>query len=78
MVNSNNCHTFALGNNKTDLIMIEREPFKPIIRKEDFWGEEKYVIGVEHYKQAIFLPALTSEEIVDLQVAINNFLSEKQ
>ena len=24
--------------------MIERETFKPIIRKEDFWGEEKYLI----------------------------------
>lgn len=78
MVNSNNCHTFALVNIKTDLIMIERETFKPIIRKEDFLNEEKYLIGVEHYRQAIFLPALTIEEIVDLQVAINNFLSEKQ
>lgn len=58
--------------------MIERKPFKPTIRKEDFWGEEKYLIGVEHYKQAIFLPALTIEEMVDLQLAINNFLSEKQ
>ena len=59
--------------------MIEREPFKPTIRKEDFWEEEeKYLIGVEHYRQAIFLPALTIEEIVDLQAAINNLLSEKQ
>ena len=58
--------------------MIEREPFKPTIQKEHFLNEEKYLIGVEHYGQAIFLPALTIEEIVDLQAAINNFLSEKQ
>lgn len=58
--------------------MIEREPFKPTIRKDDFSNEEKYLIGMEHYKVAIFLPALTIEEIVDLQLAINNFLSEKQ
>ena len=86
---SKNCLTFAAEmkmnaaivsrNEKTDLIMIEREPFKPTIRKEDFWEEEeKYLIGVEHYRQAIFLPALTIEEIVDLQAAINNLLSEKQ
>jgi hypothetical protein len=58
--------------------MIEREPFKPIVKKEDLLDEEKYLIGVEHYRQALFLPALTIEEIVDLQAAINNFLSEKQ
>ena len=58
--------------------MIEREPFKPTIRKEDSWEEgEKYLIGVEHYRQSIFLPALTIEEIADLQAAINNFLNEK-
>ena len=58
--------------------MIEREPFKPTIRKEEFWEEgERYLIGVEHYRQALFLPALTLEEIVDLQAAINNFLSDK-
>ena len=65
-------------NNKTDLIMIERKPFKPTIRKEEFSDEEKYLVGVEHYNQTIFLPALTIEEFVDLQLAINNFLSEKQ
>ena len=58
--------------------MIEREPFKPTIQKEDFLNEEKYLIGVEHYNQAVFLPALTIEEIVDLQLAINNFLNKKQ
>jgi hypothetical protein len=58
--------------------MIKREPFKPTIQKEHFLNEDKYLIGVEHYRQSIFLPALTIEEIVDLQAAINNFLSEKQ
>ena len=58
--------------------MIKREPFKPTIRKEDFLSEEKYLIGVEHYSQSLFLPALTIEEIVDLQLAISNFLSEKR
>lgn len=57
--------------------MIERKPFKPTIQK-DFLNEEKYQIGVERYNQAVFLPALTIEEIIDLQLAINNFLNKKQ
>jgi hypothetical protein len=57
--------------------MTEREPFKPTIRKEDFLSEEKYLIGVEHYNQALFLPALTLNEIAHLKKAIDDFLVNK-
>ena len=58
--------------------MIEREPFKPTIKKEEiWWEEEKYLIGVEHYRQAMFLPALTIKEVIDLKRAIDDFLCDK-
>ena len=57
---------------------MERKPFKPIIEKEDFLEEDKYLIGVTHYNQYLYLPALTIDEIIDLKNEIDNFLSNRQ
>ena len=57
---------------------MERKPFKPIIEKEDFLEEDKYLIGVTHYNQYLYLPALNIDEIIDLKNEIDNFLSNRQ
>lgn len=54
---------------------MEREPFKPIIEKEEFLEEDKYLIGVTHYNRYLFLPALNIDEIIDLKCAIDDFLN---
>lgn len=57
---------------------MEREPFKPIIEKEEFLEEDKYLIGVTHYNRFLYLPALTIDEIIDLKNEIDNFLSNRK
>jgi len=57
---------------------MERKQFKPIIEKEDFLEEDKYLIGVKHYNHYLYLPALTIDEIIDLKNEIDNFLSNRQ
>ena len=57
---------------------MERKPFKPIIEKEEFLEEDKYLIGVTHYNQYLYLPALTIDEIIDLKNEIDNFLSNRK
>jgi hypothetical protein len=57
------------------MIMQKRQPFKPTIEKEEFSDGDKFLIGVTHYNQYIYLPALSIDEVIDLKIAIDDFLN---